>query len=68
MAKAFKCALTGELVEGNGTTFVDVPVKDGTVILRVSVYVRQDKQTVVQDVMSDRAAEMVAAHLSAVAL
>lgn len=68
MAKAFKCALTGELVEGDGLTFVDVPVKDGSVILRVSVYVVKDKQTVVSDVMSDGAAEKVKAHLAGVAL
>jgi hypothetical protein len=68
MAKAFKCAMTGELVEGDGTTFVDVPVKDGSVILRVSVYVVKDKQTVVSDVMSDGAAREIVKCLSGVTL
>jgi hypothetical protein len=59
MASAFKCALTGKLAEGDGIRHVDVPVKNGEVVLRVTVYTRRDKQTLVQDVMGEEAAAAI---------
>ena len=59
MAKAFKCALSGEVADGEGIKHVDVPVGEN-VFLRVVPFLKRDKNTIVQDEMGQKAADAIA--------
>lgn len=66
MAKAFKCEITGKLVEGEGNGYVDVPVSD-KVTLRVNVFVKESPGVIRQSVMSTEACEAIGAALKPLA-
>jgi hypothetical protein len=59
MGKAFKCEMTGELVEGDGNSFVDVPINKSAT-LRVNIFVKESPGVIRQSVMSNEAAVAIA--------